>query len=255
MGNYREMIEILNVNKSFSKGKDMLKVLDNISFSVNKGEILCILGSSGCGKSTLLRLLGGFDAPDSGSIVVDGEVVGKPSPDSILVFQEFNQLFPWKTVLHNVIYPLKVNKKCQNEQARRKHAEKYLEMVKLEGFSSSFPHHLSGGMKQKAALARALALQPSMLLMDEPFGSLDALTRQSLQTVLLEAWKKTGVTIIFVTHDIQEAIILADRILVMDKNPGGIEDIIVTDLHRPRDTSCAEYIQLYAKLNAMICRE
>lgn len=249
------MIKLLNVSKSFQKGKEMLKVLDCISFDINKGEILCLLGTSGCGKSTLLRLMGGFDHPDSGSIAIDGKKISKPSPDSILVFQEFNQLLPWKTVLHNVIYPLKVNKKCQNTEERIAHAEKYLEMVKLEGFYHSYPHQLSGGMKQKAALARALALQPSILLMDEPFGSLDALTRQNLQTVLLEVWQKTGVSIVFVTHDIQEAIILADKIAVMDKNPGGIKDIVYNNLQRPRDIGSTEYIQLYAKLYGMLCHE
>jgi NitT/TauT family transport system ATP-binding protein len=255
MGNDGEMIEVLNVAKSFGKGKENLKVLEDISFSVNKGEILCLLGASGCGKSTLLRLMGGFDIPDSGSIAMNGSKVCKPTPDAILVFQEFNQLLPWKTVLQNVIYPLKVNHKCENDQERREHAEKYLEMVKLEDFFHSFPHQLSGGMKQKAALARALALQPSILLMDEPFGSLDALTRQSLQTVLLESWVKTGVSIIFVTHDIQEAIVLADRILVMDKNPGSIKDISDNMLPRPRAIGSSEYIELYDKLYKILCEK
>ncbi|MDF2892833.1 MAG: ABC-type nitrate/sulfonate/bicarbonate transport system, ATPase component [Clostridia bacterium] len=232
------MIELLNVTKSFSKGKEKFKVLEDISFSVNKGEILCLLGASGCGKSTLLRLMGGFDLPDSGSIAMNGSKVSKPTPDSILVFQEFNQLLPWKTVLQNVIYPLKVNHKYQSDQKRREHAEKYLEMVKLEGFYHSFPHQLSGGMKQKAALARALALQPSILLMDEPFGSLDALTRQSLQTVLLESWDKTGVSIIFVTHDIQEAMEIADN-----------------TLQRPRSIGSSEYMKLYEKLYTILCEK
>ncbi|HYE08689.1 MAG TPA: ABC transporter ATP-binding protein [Patescibacteria group bacterium] len=249
------MIEVLNVTKSYSKDKENLKVLENISFSVNEGEVLCLLGASGCGKSTLLRLMGGFDAPDSGSIAVNGKAVSKPSPDTILVFQEFNQLLPWKTVLQNVIYPLKVNHKCQNDHKCREHGEKYLEMVKLEGFYHSFPHQLSGGMKQKAALARALALQPSILLMDEPFGSLDALTRQSLQTLLLESWDKTGVSIIFVTHDIQEAIVLADRILVMDKNPGSIKEIVDNTLQRPRAIGSSEYMELYAKLHLILCEK
>ena len=249
------MIEVESVNKSFIKEKEMLKVLENVSFAVEQGEILCILGSSGCGKSTLLRLLGGFDKADSGSIVINNKEVSKPSPNSILVFQDFNQLLPWKTVLQNVIYPLKVNKKCENAGARKAHAEKYLEMVKLRGFYNSYPHELSGGMKQKAALARALALQPTILLMDEPFGSLDALTRQNLQNVLLEVWQKTGVSIVFVTHDIQEAIVLADRIAVMDKNPGRIKEIINNNMQRPRDIGSTEYIQLYAKLYAMLCQE
>lgn len=249
------MIEVKNVKKSFPKGKEVIKVLEDISFTVERGEILCILGSSGCGKSTLLRLLGGFEETDSGSIAVNNKEKGKPSPDCILIFQDFNQLLPWKTVLHNVIYPLKVNKKCQNEQEYIQNAVKYLEMVKLEGFFNSYPYQLSGGMKQKVALARALALKPSILLMDEPFGSLDALTRQNLQILLLEAWQKTKVSIVFVTHDIQEAIVLADKILVIDKNPGRIKDVLINDLRRPREIGSAEYIQLYSKLYTVLCQE
>ncbi len=253
MGNDREMIEVLNLNKSFNRGKEKLKVLEDICFTVEKGEIVCVLGSSGCGKSTLLRLLGGFDTSDEGSITINGRTVITPSPESILIFQDFNQLLPWKTILNNVIYPMKINGKGDNNQKRRDIAHKYLEMVKLTGFYSSYPHELSGGMKQKVALARALALEPAILLMDEPFGSLDALTRQNLQALLLEAWKKTGVTIVFVTHDIQEAIILADRIILMDKEPGRIKDIICNNLSRPREISGTEYIELYSKLHSKLC--
>lgn len=253
MGNDREMIEVKNLNKSFAKGKDKLKVLEDICFTVEKGEILCVLGSSGCGKSTLLRLLGGFDTYDNGSITIDDRRVAAPSPDSILIFQDFNQLLPWKTIQDNVIYPMKVNRKGDNEQQRRAIAHKYLELVKLEGFYNSYPHELSGGMKQKAALARALALEPAILLMDEPFGSLDALTRHTLQLLLLEVWQKTGVTIVFVTHDIQEAIILADRIILMDKEPGRIKAIVCNNLSRPREISGTAYVELYSKLHSKLC--
>lgn len=247
------MIEVTNLNKSFSKDKEKLKVLEDICFTIEKGEIVCVLGSSGCGKSTLLRLLGGFDTSYEGGIAIDGRTVAAPSPNSILIFQDFNQLLPWKTILDNVIYPMKINGKGDNEQKRRDIAKKYLELVKLTDFYNSYPHELSGGMKQKAALARALALEPAILLMDEPFGSLDALTRQNLQMLLLEAWQKTGVTIVFVTHDIQEAIILADRIILMDKEPGRIKDIVSNNLIRPREISGKAYIELYSKLHSKLC--
>ncbi|MDF2521243.1 MAG: ABC-type nitrate/sulfonate/bicarbonate transport system, ATPase component [Clostridia bacterium] len=246
------MIELKEVNKSFKRDQDTLKVLENISFTVEKGEILCILGASGSGKSTLLRLMGGFDFCDSGSISIGSEAVVSPSPDSILIFQDFNQLLPWKTVLQNVIYPMKVNKKYGSEQQRRDRAMEYLEMVQLADFYNAYPHQLSGGMKQRAAIARALALEPSILLMDEPFGSLDALTRQSLQELLLQIWKRAGVTIIFVTHDIQEAIILADRIIVMDNKPGRIKDIVQNSFDRPRDISGGDYLELYHRLYSML---
>lgn len=247
------MIEVINISKSFDINNNKLNVLEDVSLTVDKGEIVCILGSSGCGKSTLLRLLGGFDACEKGSIAVNGKPVVSPSPDSILIFQDFNQLLPWKTVLQNVTYPMRVNGKCESEQQCRDMALKYLGLVGLSAFCNSYPHQLSGGMKQRAALARAFVMEPSILLMDEPFGSLDALTRQSLQSLLLQVWQRTGVTIVFVTHDIQEAIILADRIIVMDKAPGKIKNIVCNNLNRPRDIGGEEYMELYGRLHSMLC--
>ncbi|HWQ31137.1 MAG TPA: ABC transporter ATP-binding protein [Negativicutes bacterium] len=248
----KEKISINGIDKAVIKDGKSFQILRDVSFFINQGEIACILGPSGCGKSTLLRLAAGFDKPDKGTIRIDGNELPGPSADSILVFQDFNQLLPWKTVMENVLYPLKVNGIGSSKKEREAIAAANLEMVGLEDFRSSYPHQLSGGMKQKAALARALAVKPSVLLMDEPFGSLDAMTRNKMQSLLLEIWRKTGVTIAFVTHDVQEAIILGDRIILMDKNPGRIHNILQNQLERPRDIGSPGFAQMYDKTYGML---
>ena len=247
-----EKIKVIELDRLVIKEGKSFQVLKDINVSINPGEIACVLGSSGCGKSTLLRCVGGFDLPNAGRVLKDGGEVKKPSTDSIMIFQDFNQLLPWKTVLDNVVYPLKVNGIGSSKDERETIALKYLKMVGLDDSYNSYPHQLSGGMKQKTAIARALALKPSVLLMDEPFGSLDALTRNSLQTLLLGIWKETGVTIIFVTHDVQEAIVLGDKIIIMDKNPGRILEIVPNNLERPRDLGSPSFVELYERVYSLL---
>lgn len=230
-------LEVKNLSKSFKQGDMEYPILQDINFHAEKGEILCLLGSSGCGKTTLLRLVGGFEAPDSGEILLMSNRVTKPGKDRIMVFQDFQQLFPWKTVIENLVLPLTIHGIGKNKETRIEIAKEYLRMVQLNGYEEFYPYQLSGGMKQRAAIARSLALNPQILLMDEPFANIDAQTRSSMQLLLLEIWKKTGITILFVTHDIQEAIILSDRILVLKqhdkKTDGGIK-MIENKLPRPR---------------------
>lgn len=241
-------VTLKNISKSFSNDSGMLKVLDRVNLEIAEGEFLGVLGASGSGKSTLLRLVAGFEQPDSGGIFLDGLEITGPGIDRVMIFQDFNQLFPWMTVLGNVLLPLKVNQPQLLADEQKEKALGFIKMVKLDGFESYYPHQLSGGMKQKAALARALALNPEVLLMDEPFGSLDAQTRNNLQQTLLEIWEKTGVTIIFVTHDLQEALILSDRIAVLSKREHRPIEMIDNQLSRPRKFGNPEFGVYYDRL-------
>lgn len=254
MGNdLNAMIRLKSVSKNYQRAGETLKVLDNIDLDIYQGEILAILGPSGCGKTTLLRQIAGFDHPHGGSVLMDGQEIVKPEVKRMMIFQDFNQLFPWKTVLQNIVYPLQINRIGDSGAANREIALKYLNLVELSGFADSYPHQLSGGMKQKAAMARALALKPRVLLMDEPFGSLDALTRLSLQNLLLKVWRETGVTIVLVTHDIQEAIILSERIAVMGKRGSvGIKKVIRNPLLRPRTAGAEGYSEVYDQIYTLL---
>ena len=206
------------------RGKPVL-ALDKISLEIRAREFLAILGPSGCGKSTLLYLMGGFMPISDGSIYVGSRTVTAPGPDRGVVFQHF-ALFPWKTVRQNVLYGLEKLGLPKDEQRRR--AQTYIDMVKLTGFEDSYPNQLSGGMKQRAAIARTLAVDPQILLMDEPFGALDAQTRSLMQEELLSIWQRTRKTVVFVTHDVQEAVYLAERVAVMSARPGRIKTIVDT---------------------------
>lgn len=227
-----------NVSRRFVKDKDTSTLaLDNVSLEVEDKEFVCFIGPSGCGKTTLLRIMSGLDLPDEGEVYLDGEVIKGPGPDRGMVFQEYS-LFPWQTVMNNVIFgPVMRGVKRKDALAD---AEKYLELVGLTQFRDSYPYELSGGMKQRVAIARALANEPSVLLMDEPFGALDAQTRNTLQQELLEIWQKKHITILFVTHSVDEAIFLADRIVLMSARPGKIKEIIPVDLPRPRERTSPE---------------
>ena len=197
----------------------------DVSFELRPGEKFIVLGPSGCGKSTLLKAVAGFLRPSNGHIRLDGQLVTRPGPDRVVVFQEFDQLLPWRTVVGNVAYPLQVACRLGRGEAAER-AAGFVEMVGLAGFGAAYPHTLSGGMKQRVALARALALNPSVLLMDEPFASLDALTRTRMQTELNAIWERTRTTILFVTHSIEEAVLLGSRILVMTPGPGRVQAVL-----------------------------
>src|SRR5664279_2031614 len=206
------------------RGREVL-ALDQVSLAVANREFVALLGPSGCGKSTLLYLIGGFLPVETGTIAVDGKAVAGPGPDRGIVFQHF-ALFPWKTVRGNILYGLE--RQGMPKEEREKRAMDFIELVGLHGFEDSYPSHLSGGMKQRTAIARTLAFDPKILLMDEPFGALDAQTRELMQSELLRIWQRTPKTVIFVTHDVQEAVYLADRVAVMSARPGRIKTIVDT---------------------------
>ncbi len=207
---------------------------EGLNFEVAEHEVLCILGPSGCGKTTLLRVIDGLITPDGGEVLIDGRRMTRPSPDVAMVFQHFN-LFPWKRLDQNIAYGLKLRGKSRAEIEAA--VEHNVELVGLSGFERCYPFQLSGGMQQRAGLARALAVNPSILLMDEPFGALDAQTRETLQEELLRILEREPKTVIFVTHSVDEAIVLGDRILVMTHRPGRVREILPVEIPRPRDIS------------------
>jgi NitT/TauT family transport system ATP-binding protein len=228
------VIEIENVTKTFPSDKTKILVLDNVSFSILKEEFVCIVGPSGCGKSTLLRMIGGLEKFDSGRILFNGQPITGPSPKIAMVFQLFG-LLPWKTALENVEVPLEVLGIV--EQNRVHIAEEYLQMVGLEGFEKTYPHDLSGGMKQRVGIARALALKPEVLLMDEPFSSLDELTAKTLRELVLNIWRNPALptnTFIMVSHNVEEAVFMADRVIIMSPRPAKVIGEVKVDIPRPR---------------------
>jgi NitT/TauT family transport system ATP-binding protein len=227
------------VNMVFDRAGESLSVLENISLEVFDGEFICLLGPSGCGKSTLLSAIAGFFTPTSGEIRIDGEIVRHPDPRRIFVFQE-RGVFPWLTVEGNIGFGL--SKLPRAERSQR--IQHYVKMVGLEGFEKSYPHELSGGMKQRVEVARALAVNPDVLFLDEPFGALDFITRMIMRGELLRIWQAERKTILFVTHDIDEAVQLADRIVVMSARPGRIRQIVSIDVPHPRDISSRRYLEL-----------
>lgn len=232
-------LELKNIYKNFEINKnEQLNVLNDINLSVKKGEFVSLLGPSGCGKSTLLYLIAGLESISEGSLTLDGKKVDKPGPDRVVVFQS-DGLFPWMTVLENVLYGLKI-KKMPKEKANKK-AMNMLKMVHLGKYIDSYPHQLSGGMKQRVAIARALVMDPEILLMDEPFAALDEQTRMVLHKELLDIWRRTEVTIVFVTHNIREAVLLSEKIVVMATRPGSIKKIFkpqsYTDGITPNDVT------------------
>jgi ABC-type nitrate/sulfonate/bicarbonate transport system ATPase subunit len=225
------MIEIRGVWKEFAKGERRVMALQNIDLDVAQREFLAILGPSGCGKSTLLNMVAGFDHPTRGSVKVEGEEIVAPSPRRCVVFQE-PALFPWLTVMDNVVFGPKTRGQAAAEYRSR--AAQIIEQVGLRGFEASYPAELSGGMRQRVGIARVLIMEPRVLLMDEPFGSLDAQTRSLMQELLLELWQRHQQTVLFITHDIEEALLLADRVCVMTARPGRIKKSIPVPMPRPR---------------------
>ena len=226
-----EKIQVQNVSKTFELGGERFDALGDVSLTVRENEFITVVGPSGCGKSTLMNILAGLEEPTSGTALVDGIEVDGPSPERGVIFQQY-ALFPWLTVRQNVEFGLKTAKVPAAE--RRQRAQHFIDMVDLSDFADSLPKTLSGGMKQRCAIARAYAMNPSILLMDEPFGALDALTRVRMQEHLLQTWEQEKRTIVFITHDVDEAAFLANRVVVMAARPGRIDRIIDVDLPYPR---------------------
>lgn len=229
-------INVDDVSISFGTGAQTHLAVQSTSLTIKAGEFVCILGPSGCGKSTLLNAIAGYVTPTTGQVLVDGVKVDKPGPDRGMVFQQYS-LLPWKTVHDNVAFGPKMAGLSRVESSST--ANTFLELVGLKKFASRYPSELSGGMQQRVGIARALANYPSVLLMDEPFGALDAQTRLMMQESLLEIWRKFGTTVVFVTHDVDEAVFLADRVLIMGAAPGAIIEEVKIDLPRPRSMDMA----------------
>jgi ABC-type nitrate/sulfonate/bicarbonate transport system ATPase subunit len=245
------ILEMKNVGKIFAQGGRSIEALRDASLRVSKGEFICLIGASGCGKSTLLRLIVGLDTTYDGAILLDGRRIEGPGPDRGIVFQD-HRLFPWLTVADNISLGLEAANVPIPEQQRR--VAENIALVGLNGFENAYPHQLSGGMAQRAAIARALVGEPEILLLDEPLGALDSLTRAYLQEELLRIWRQGGVTMIMVTHDVEEAVYLSDRVVVMEPRPGRISAVLPVDLPRPRDRAAAEFIRLKERILRALSR-
>lgn len=235
------------VSKVFDQKGAPLPVLEDVSLDVAENEFVCLLGPSGCGKSTLLNIAGGFERPTSGSITIDREPVLAPDPRRVFVFQEYG-IFPWASVWDNVVLGLKHESKARQHEV----AARVIELVGLEGFERTYPQELSGGMKQRVEVARALAVSPDVIYMDEPFGALDSLTRLSMRRELVRIWSSERPTILFVTHDVDEAIQLAERIVVFTARPGRIAGIVPVPMEHPRDVASEDYARLKRRLYELL---
>jgi NitT/TauT family transport system ATP-binding protein len=233
-------IEVRDVSLVYDTPAGRVVGVQDAGFSIEQSEFLCLVGPSGCGKSTLLNIIAGFLTPTSGEICIGGKPVTGHGMDRGVVFQDFAQLFPWRTALGNVAFGLEM--KGMGKEEREAIAREQLRLVKLEKFADSYPHHLSGGMQQRVAIARALAYNPSVLLMDEPFAALDALTRDDMQRLLADVWRATKKTVIYVTHNVAEAVYLADRVIVMTPHPGRVKTEVPITLTRPRDALSVAFL-------------
>ena len=243
------IIAVAQVTKRFASAGGDTVALGGVSLNVAQGEFVCLIGASGCGKSTLLRIIAGFEGPSEGSVIVRGKPVTGPGPDRGMVFQDYG-LFPWLTVRRNIAFGPESRGRSREEVAAT--TDRFLTMIGLTAFAGAYPHQLSGGMKQRVAIARVLANDARVVLMDEPFGALDAMTRERLQDELLALWAETGLTIVFVTHAIEEAIALADRVVVMSPGPGRIVRDVTVDLSRPRDVTSPSFNALRRELSAVL---
>ncbi len=245
-------LEVKGLSKEFETSNGTITALKDISFQTHKREFVCVIGASGCGKSTLIRLLAGLETPTRGDVLLDGRVVRGPGPDRGMVFQGYT-LFPWRTVKKNVMFGPEMA--GRGRMPAEEEAMQWIELVGLTRFANSYPHQLSGGMKQRVAIARALANQPRILLMDEPFGALDAQTRAKMQAYLMEIWKNIDITILFITHDLDEAVYLADRILVLKAHPGEVQELIEVPVPQPRSPQqflSAEFLATKKRLEELI---
>jgi NitT/TauT family transport system ATP-binding protein len=239
-------IEVRDVSLTYDTPSGSVPGVEGVSFDIAQSEFLCLVGPSGCGKTTLLNMIAGFLAPSGGEIRIDGKAVTGHGMDRGIVFQDFAQLFPWRTALGNVTFGLEM--KGMSKAERDGIALEQLRLVKLEKFARSYPHHLSGGMQQRVAIARALAYNPAVLLMDEPFAALDALTRDDMQRLLAEVWRETRKTVIYVTHNVAEAVYLADRVIVMSPHPGTVKAEVPIALARPRDPLSVDFLDYQKQL-------
>lgn len=246
------ILQTKNLIQSFADGKQTRVILNNINLNIHEREFISIIGPSGCGKSSLSRIVAGLDPYTSGEILMHGNPIVGPSTDRGMVFQGYT-LFPWKTVKENVMFGPQM--KGLSNSTAEVHAREWLEIVGLDKYENHYPHQLSGGMKQRVAIARSLVNEPKILLMDEPFGALDPYTRQKMQKHLMDLWHNINITILFVTHDMDEAILLADRIIALKTNPGEVKEIIEVNLPRPRTpdmTSSAEFKVLREHVNLLV---
>ena len=246
------VLSVRDLKKSFGAPGSEHVVFDHVSIDIRRREFITIIGPSGCGKSTFIRIAAGLDEASGGDILLNGKPIHGPGPDRGMVFQGYT-LFPWLTVKQNVMFGLQMQ--GQNDTVAEADARQWLEMVGLSRFEGAYPHELSGGMKQRVAIARALANNPQVLIMDEPFGALDALTRAKMQSYLLQIWKRVNVTILFITHDLDEAIYLSDRIVVLGVNPGGVREIIENPVPRPRTAAqllSPEFLAVKRRLDELI---
>lgn len=239
------VISMKQLSKTFTKDRREIKALEGFNLDVKEGEFICLLGPSGCGKTTVLRIVADLETASSGQVIVRGKSNGAQEQAKGMVFQEF-ALFPWRTVRKNIEFGLEIKRMPEAEM--RKMSSELIELVGLKGFEDAHPKELSGGMKQRVGIARALANNPKVLLMDEPFGSLDAQTRNLMQKELLRIWAATNKTILFVTHSVDEAVFLADKIVVMTARPGRVREIIDVGLPRPRDRTSQEFIKVRGKV-------
>ncbi len=234
-------MEVRGITHEYSTGDGRVTALRDVSFTVGVSEFVCVVGQSGCGKTTLLNLLAGFLTPTKGEILIGGKAVSGKGLDRGIVFQDFAQLFPWRTAQRNIEFGLEMRNVEPAE--RREIALRYLRLVKLEQFANAYPHQLSGGMQQRVAIARALAYNPAVLLMDEPFAALDAMTREEMQRLLVEVWQETKKTVVYVTHNVAEAVYLADRIVIMSPHPGTVKAELSVVLPRARDALDVEFLE------------
>ena len=234
-------IELRDIGFAYDTHERSVTALRDVSFGVDASEFLCVVGQSGCGKTTLLNLVAGFLKPSRGEVRIGGKAVTGKGFDRGIVFQDFAQLFPWRTAQRNVEFGLEM--KGVRSEERAEIALQFLRLVKLEKFGRSYPHELSGGMQQRVAIARALAYNPAVLLMDEPFAALDALTRDEMQRFLVEIWRETKKTVIYVTHNVAEAVYLADRIIILTPHPGTVKAQVRIPMPRPRDTLSVEFLE------------
>jgi NitT/TauT family transport system ATP-binding protein len=248
-GDDPETVVVESVGKRYESDRGSVQALRGVDFEVADGEFVCIVGPSGCGKTTLFRIIAGLEEPTAGRVLLDGDPVEGPGPDRGMVFQEYG-LFPWRSVRENVAFGLEQQDASADERRRR--TREMVDLVGLDGFEDAYPKELSGGMKQRVGIARALAVDPEILLMDEPFGSVDAQTRDMLHGELLDVWAETGKTVLFVTHDVEEAVKLADRVVVMAANPGRVRETVAIDLDRPRERTDPTFARLVGDVRGLI---